>query len=621
MRPNVNVCFFHNAASKIVNPLFKVTGLKDVLKMNKRKLIAVISGKINSYNEHFINGIIYQANLLGCNVAVFSFFSLYTAQTRHQLGDEQIFSLINFDKVDGIIFADFTFWSDRVKNKVINILKQNCSVPVMCMNSDLPPELGFHNVRVSDKQCFFEITSHLIVHHNLTKIYCLTGIKNTYIASERLSGYIEAMTANGLSVPDKYIFYGDFWTQSAQNLAYDIASGKIEKPQAIVCASDIMAIALTNALTEHNINVPSEIAVTGFDALADSMLNTPSITTYYSQAMLCGTKCVCSLLNIIMNRHIYNKTSSTGHLVLNDSCGCKMSDSEFVKKIKSRIRHDQATNSTIEASNMYEKLAEATDITSFISAVDELTYLIDGYERYFLCLNENITDNNTCRNGNSYSEKMTIALDKIEFSRVYKNIIFSSQIMLPELFEETSKPDAFFFTPLHFDDKCFGYSVITFKDKSKIIDNSYYIWAKNVSNALHFVISKAEPANNIIDSDNIYSESTSSIIPPKWFFELINKMNFVENFTQGLPKMLKLAHISQEHLTREFRKYLNMSPTEFINDKRLTYAAELLSEEKYDITSICFMSGFNNLSHFYHKFKEKYKCSPKQYIKNKNNRL
>ncbi|MDE6031718.1 MAG: helix-turn-helix transcriptional regulator, partial [Oscillospiraceae bacterium] len=96
---------------------------------------------------------------------------------------------------------------------------------------------------------------------------------------------------------------------------------------------------------------------------------------------------------------------------------------------------------------------------------------------------------------------------------------------------------------------------------------------------------------------------------------LLNKMNDKENFIEGLPKLLELSRTSQEHLTREFRKYLNMTPTEFINQKRISYAAELLLNSADEIIDICFICGFNSVSHFYHIFKRTYGCSPKQFIK------
>ncbi len=65
-------------------------------------------------------------------------------------------------------------------------------------------------------------------------------------------------------------------------------------------------------------------------------------------------------------------------------------------------------------------------------------------------------------------------------------------------------------------------------------------------------------------------------ILPAWFSELLEKMERRENYTTGLPCLLALANMSQEHLTRSFRRYIGMTPTEYINGKRLSLAAQLL---------------------------------------------
>ena len=110
-----------------------------------------------------------------------------------------------------------------------------------------------------------------------------------------------------------------------------------------------------------------------------------------------------------------------------------------------------------------------------------------------------------------------------------------------------------------------------------------------------------------------YGEEQPRTVVPAWFAEVINEMSRRENYIAGLPKLLEIAHSSQEHITREFRRRLDVTPTEFINIKRLNFAAELIADGKTEITDICFACGFNNLSHFYHCFKQRYGCTPKQF--------
>jgi len=100
---------------------------------------------------------------------------------------------------------------------------------------------------------------------------------------------------------------------------------------------------------------------------------------------------------------------------------------------------------------------------------------------------------------------------------------------------------------------------------------------------------------------------------PAWLSDVITEMNKRENFIAGLPKLLEIAHSSQEHVTREFRRNLNLTPTEFINTKRLNLAAELIAEGTTSITDICFTCGFHNLSYFYHCFRKRYGCTPRQF--------
>jgi len=55
-------------------------------------------------------------------------------------------------------------------------------------------------------------------------------------------------------------------------------------------------------------------------------------------------------------------------------------------------------------------------------------------------------------------------------------------------------------------------------------------------------------------------------------------MNHPENLRSGLKSMLSLAPCTQEHLCKCFRKYLGVSPTEFINEQRIKTAAKQIVE-------------------------------------------
>lgn len=107
---------------------------------------------------------------------------------------------------------------------------------------------------------------------------------------------------------------------------------------------------------------------------------------------------------------------------------------------------------------------------------------------------------------------------------------------------------------------------------------------------------------------------TANASIPLWLAGLLKKMEDPENFVPGLPRLLELSNMSQEHLTRAFRKYLDMTPTEFINTKRVNFSIQLLLETDSDVITVCHECGFHNLSHFYRIFHKQFECSPKKFL-------
>lgn len=100
---------------------------------------------------------------------------------------------------------------------------------------------------------------------------------------------------------------------------------------------------------------------------------------------------------------------------------------------------------------------------------------------------------------------------------------------------------------------------------------------------------------------------------PLWLRGLCLEMMKKRNFTEGLPALQRIASKSKEHLARSFRRYLNKSPTEFVNDLRLEYCARRIISTKTKIVDICGDIGFESVSHFYHLFHKRYGLAPNEF--------
>jgi DNA-binding LacI/PurR family transcriptional regulator len=52
-----------------------------------------------------------------------------------------------------------------------------------------------------------------------------------------------------------------------------------ERPDAVVCFNDLMALGAIRACYEAGVSVPDEIAIAGFDGIKQGRFSTPSLTT------------------------------------------------------------------------------------------------------------------------------------------------------------------------------------------------------------------------------------------------------------------------------------------------------------------------------------------------------
>lgn len=102
---------------------------------------------------------------------------------------------------------------------------------------------------------------------------------------------------------------------------------------------------------------------------------------------------------------------------------------------------------------------------------------------------------------------------------------------------------------------------------------------------------------------------------PEWLEYMVEKMKEKDNFTVGTEAMISISSKTREHIARSMKKYCNCTISEFLDEIRLTYAANMLINSNLSVTDICYDCGYENLSWFYKKFNEKYGCSPRKYRK------
>ena len=95
-----------------------------------------------------------------------------------------------------------------------------------------------------------------------------------------------------------------------------------------------------------------------------------------------------------------------------------------------------------------------------------------------------------------------------------------------------------------------------------------------------------------------------------------NAMNYIRNNYANNPTLGEVAkhvNISKNYFSVLFKENAGISFKQFLNDVKLNNAAKKLKYSDMPIVEICHECGYDSLSTFYRKFKEKFSVSPQIY--------
>ena len=183
-------------------------------------------------------------------------------------------------RVDGIVFVLSSRPSDR---RLIERLAKN-SGPIVFVNqpSGLP---GVPSVLIDNASGTYELTRHLVsLGHR--RIGCIQlpfqGSNPVLAARERFTGYRDALGSCGITFDAALTREGAFG-EEAGVIAGERAAQELlclpERPTALVCCNDYLAIGAIRACEALGLRVPGDVAVVGHDDIPAARYLRPSLTT------------------------------------------------------------------------------------------------------------------------------------------------------------------------------------------------------------------------------------------------------------------------------------------------------------------------------------------------------
>ena len=156
------------------------------------------------------------------------------------------------------------------------------------------------------------------------RIATITGLMPTLPASDRLFGYRSELSRLGLDQRPEYVVEGDFYHGTGYQRTRQLLALP-EPPDAIVAASDMMAVGAIVAIEEAELRVPEDIAVVGYDDSPFAAAMWPALTTIRQDALGLGMAAADSVLAMLDNPDFPPPTVIfPTELVIRESCGIEL---------------------------------------------------------------------------------------------------------------------------------------------------------------------------------------------------------------------------------------------------------------------------------------------------------
>jgi DNA-binding LacI/PurR family transcriptional regulator len=203
-------------------------------------------------------------------------------------------------KVDGVIFCTY----NRTKESTAYLTELSRKLPIVFMDPVFN-DLGFSSV-TSDGRAGIKLAVEHACSLGCKKIAYISGPQIHEVTKERLNGYLDGLNFCGCFHDKSLVYSGNFSLESGGEAAkYFLSLQNV--PDAILAATDVMAIGALKELRTRGVNVPEDIKVIGFDNIPLCELVDPPLTTVSQPIAELGISAAEILLNKIRTPDSPNK--------------------------------------------------------------------------------------------------------------------------------------------------------------------------------------------------------------------------------------------------------------------------------------------------------------------------
>lgn len=232
-----------------------------IMLTHKSSLIAIVSGGLyNPFYAGVVEKLAQEIQKAGSNVMFFSV-------NHGEYIDEIVPDILGY-RVDGIISA-LSIVSREAAERCAKM-----HTPVVLFNNKLSNE--WVASICSDNVEGGRQVAALLVRRGGKRFAYIGGKKDNLASEDRFAGYLAGLMRDGIS--DVAVAYGDFRHDEGNAAAMKLLKRR-DRPDAIFCANDLMALGAMEAARALGLSVPQDVMIVGFDDIPAASWPSFDLTT------------------------------------------------------------------------------------------------------------------------------------------------------------------------------------------------------------------------------------------------------------------------------------------------------------------------------------------------------
>lgn len=445
----------------------------------KNKIAVLLSPWAVDYVVEALKGMQKACQKYNADMYVFASYKFAEADGIANTTGFAIYDLIDYSQFDGVvIFPSFFNDEEFVERERKRIIESG--IPCVSLNTELK-NISF--VYSESREPHKDLIRHLVTEHKLTRFAYIGGPIENSGAVSNLNVFKEVMAEANIAVNDDDIYMHGDWSYNYGYSTGNIIFEKETIPEAIVCVNDQAAMGAITAAAEHNVKVPDDVKIIGFELGEYSTKVIPSITTIDTRVTKMGEEAVNQLFS--KSKKVVRK-QVLAIPCYGQSCGCKkeitfeqikfsqnfQKDIEKDQRFASQLRHLEA--SFIRNEDIYA-------LTRNLQFYFKKRHSVEGPD-FAILLNSEVIESLkekliTPKESKTFSKKMMVITNIKDGEPDKVQYLISSSQLIPQSMEDI-KPSLYLFLPIFNQNYLHGYYVS--KDYYGLLLNKCaYNWTRN----------------------------------------------------------------------------------------------------------------------------------------------